>query len=997
MVIPDDVTINCEDITSSAFTGVATATDACSTFEITESDVSTQVNDVNDPGYYNYTITRTWTATDECNNSVSHDQIITVHDVTPPVVDCMDLTVTLDDGGNGSIVIGDIDNGSYDNCSPVTLSLSQTSFSCDDIGGDMDELIISEYVDGSGNNDWIEIFNGTGNTVVLGDGVNTYYSIKIYPNGSSSPVIIPLLGEINDRDVYTIAHTDANNITGNPDYNLGSPLMVFDGNDAIALSHEGVNVDVVGVIGNNPGSGSGWTSGSNSTYGKTLVRKPDVNQGNVNTFLPTGLANEWTQYPQNTVAYLGYHDIEITNQANNVILTVTDVSGNVSTCEGNVTVVDDTDPIALCQNVTVQLDADGNGSTTAEAVDNGSHDACGIAGLALSQTDFDCSNIGANQVTLTVTDNNGNTATCNATVIVEDNVAPEALCQSIVVQLDASGEATIAPEDVDNGSNDACDIANLSLDVTNFTCGDVGDNTVTLTVTDNNGNQSTCTATVTVQDNVAPTAVCNNITVTLDGTGNYVLDSDDIDDIGAGSSDACGIASMTVSPNSFTCGEIGDNDVTLTVTDVNGNSSSCSNATVTVEGIIPDVTIVESPLPEFCQGAVVVLTAVNDDDGASYLWDNTGEMSQSIEVPGNGTYGVTVTSSTGCTDHFEYTVTGFDETNLISAYTILATNQVFLHNSNLVQTGGVGVTASGGTIKLHQASTISGFAKAPNIDLKQGSVINGNKYYAPASVTIPPFQFNTQSNAGSPNATVSGNQTLTGSVYNIVEIQQGATVTFSESNIYINQLITGDNATIEFSGCANVMINEPFVLQKYGVINTAGNNVVFYVNDNITIEKGSNVRARMYCNGDEFLVKGENGNKKNDPEPTYMTGLFIGNFVHGSINVIWNADDVCDPCPVEAPGSVSAPGSTKGNASVEDFAVKSWPNPSDTAFNLKVRTLDRVNTIQVSVYDTSGKLVHRKTIKPDQEYSFGKELEGGLYMVKVSQAGKVRTLRLVKY
>src|SRR5690606_39636654 len=89
-------------------------------------------------------------------------------------------------------------------------------------------------------------------------------------------------------------------------------------------------------------------------------------------------------------------------------------------------------------------------------------DACGIESLELSQTSFDCSNIGDNTVTLTVTDNNGNTSTCEATVTVEDNVAPNAICVDTTVILDANGNGSIVAADIDGGSNDACGIASLS-------------------------------------------------------------------------------------------------------------------------------------------------------------------------------------------------------------------------------------------------------------------------------------------------------------------------------------------------------------------------------------------------------------------------------------------------------------------------------------------------------------------------------------------------------
>ncbi|TGD79876.1 cellulose binding domain-containing protein [Hymenobacter wooponensis] len=52
------------------------------------------------------------------------------------------------------------------------------------------------------------------------------------------------------------------------------------------------------------------------------------------------------------------------------------------------------------------------------------------------------------------------------------------------------------------------------------------------------------------------------------------------EDVDYGSTDNCGIASMTISPNTFTCANVGPNKVTLTVTDKAGNSVS---ETVTVE------------------------------------------------------------------------------------------------------------------------------------------------------------------------------------------------------------------------------------------------------------------------------------------------------------------------------------------------------------------------------------------------------------------------------
>ena len=103
---------------------------------------------------------------------------------------------------------------------------------------------------------------------------------------------------------------------------------------------------------------------------------------------------------------------------NTVILTVTDVNGNVATNTALVTVVDLISPIVLTQNITITLDDNGDASITPDMIDNGSFDNCGIASITVNVDDFNCNDLGANSVILTVTDVNGNVTTGTATVTV---------------------------------------------------------------------------------------------------------------------------------------------------------------------------------------------------------------------------------------------------------------------------------------------------------------------------------------------------------------------------------------------------------------------------------------------------------------------------------------------------------------------------------------------------------------------------------------------------
>ncbi|WP_163714299.1 HYR domain-containing protein, partial [Mangrovibacterium lignilyticum] len=71
LTMPSDVTIACTDDNTPASTGSATAVDACSIATVAFSDATAAGNCAG-----NYVITRTWTATDDCGNAASLDQII---------------------------------------------------------------------------------------------------------------------------------------------------------------------------------------------------------------------------------------------------------------------------------------------------------------------------------------------------------------------------------------------------------------------------------------------------------------------------------------------------------------------------------------------------------------------------------------------------------------------------------------------------------------------------------------------------------------------------------------------------------------------------------------------------------------------------------------------------------------------------------------------------------------------------------------------------------
>ncbi|MCB9273925.1 MAG: hypothetical protein H6564_07780 [Lewinellaceae bacterium] len=229
---------------------------------------------------------------------------------------------------------------------------------------------------------------------------------------------------------------------------------------------------------------------------------------------------------------------------------MTDVNGN--TCSA-VTVQDNAAPTASCQNVTVQLNAGGSRNAACQP---------GVSPNA------------APTWQRRYADGDGCERQCSATVTVQDNIAPTASCQNVTVQLNAGGSASVTATQVNNGSSDNCGIASLSASPSSFDCGDIGSNTVTLTVTDVNNNSSSCTANVTVEDNIAPDPVCLANTVYLDPSGHYTLLDTDVLDFEA-TTDNCGEFYVSaIGAETFDCDDADQTfTVPVTVSDGSGNTT----------------------------------------------------------------------------------------------------------------------------------------------------------------------------------------------------------------------------------------------------------------------------------------------------------------------------------------------------------------------------------------------------------------------------------------
>jgi beta-lactam-binding protein with PASTA domain len=255
-------------------------------------------------------------------------------------------------------------------------------------------------------------------------------------------------------------------------------------------------------------------------------------------------------------------------------ITATYFGEYTGSCEVEVNVVDNLAPLVNCiSEIDFILDENGQGQLSVEDIDLNSTDNCKIEDMSLSKSNFTTEDVGTQTVRFTVTDASGNSDFCEVNV----NVRPfmgtngELNCvEEITLQLNNDGNAILKAEDLFDG-----DPAGLEFyGETTYTCEDLGENYITFSKKGDPAQN--CEIKVVVEDNIAPVAGCvADFVLMLGENGTASLSPQDLE---AGSTDNCEIASMSLDRTSFTTADIGTQQLVLTVTDSSGNSGSCETS-----------------------------------------------------------------------------------------------------------------------------------------------------------------------------------------------------------------------------------------------------------------------------------------------------------------------------------------------------------------------------------------------------------------------------------
>ncbi len=552
---PPDVTVECGQPTDPPATGQVTAIDNCDLlFSIIYTDSVT-------PGACatERVISRTWTARDDCQNTSSCTQHITVADSTPPVlthcppdltVGCGEVpepnvqTIVATDACQGWVTVrwaGDDRQGETCPNRYTILRTYDAADACGNVATCTQIITVNDQTPPL-------IVCPPPLTVDCDEMVPAPNVVDVLATDQcpGDVTVVWLEDQISGQTCphrYTVMRTyQATDVCGNTAV-CAQTITVEDQVPPVVTCPASVTVDCAADV---PAPNTGLVSATDNCQGDVTV--------------------EWVGDEISAESCPNRYLVARRYQA-------TDICGNTATCTQTITVDDQVPPVSQCAADREVECGDTWDFDPPSATDNCSAQPVQIH-VVMTITNQQPGTVFMATRTWIAVDACGNEATCHQTIRVLDTTPPISQCpENISVPcVDASG----APVNFTTSATDVCDPAPTVLCVPpSSSVFALGTTTVSCLATDASGNQSQCVFTVTVYDHVPPQIVCPADEIVSElptGSGSAVVNYP-----APQASDNCDPHPTVIcQPAAGTAFAVGNTVVTCIASDASGNSNSCT-------------------------------------------------------------------------------------------------------------------------------------------------------------------------------------------------------------------------------------------------------------------------------------------------------------------------------------------------------------------------------------------------------------------------------------
>jgi len=422
-------------------------------------------------------------------------------DEESPVCISSDLTIDLAPAGSVSIQALSVDGGSYDDCSEVRLGLDRFEFTCDDLG---ENTVTLTVIDESGNSSSctavVALTDDEGfclmdceNVVMNFDGIDDHITIEGIYTESQYTIMAWFRSSINNVGAEDRIFSFGNSDRLEVGIEINGNLWIYDQNCCSPIEYtivrDGQWHHVAIVIDN--------------SMRKVYLDLAEIDQFSSSTDLygPNMRLGSWAAALSSPTFFTGDIDeYRVYQEALSI---------------GQICEIANTQSSILSSALLVHFNfeegiAEGDNQGITEIINQGSLGAQITDNLdKIGQTsNYICSDL--------------SDLTC-INPCEKDEESPVCISSDLTINLAPAGSVSIQPLSVDGGSYDDCSEVRLGLDRFEFTCDDLGENTVTLTVIDESGNNSSCTAVVTLTDDEGFCLMdCENVVMDFAGDNNDI-------------------------------------------------------------------------------------------------------------------------------------------------------------------------------------------------------------------------------------------------------------------------------------------------------------------------------------------------------------------------------------------------------------------------------------------------------------------------------------------